>query len=399
MTVALPKPSAGDVALAAILVVVGQLTTWLQLDSPDSFAGSRWANAALVALATVPALWRRFAPVAVLGVNAVVLSLPRVVTDLDVTVLGQFLPLIVLTASCGYHTAGARSLVGGVVAISGFLAISWTTPFLRTPSSLVFNGLMLLAPWAAARALRHREQRASRLGAALAHERSEFDVRMAEAVERARGEMARDLHDVVAHGVSIMVLQIGAARMTLTDDPAKAAHSLLQAEDAGRQALTDLRRMLGVLRASSADEAGATHPRHRLRDLDALVRRMRDAGLHLHVRAAQGLDGLPPAIDVSAYRIVQEAITNILKHSEADRAEVVVDVDDTHLSICVRDGGPSRQVDRGQGHGLVGIRERTALLGGHARIGRREPRGWEVAVTIPLAGTGARTVETEGSRT
>ena len=394
VTITLPRPAVGDVSLVVALLVLGQLTTWLQLDSPDAFAGSRPVNAVLLAAGALPVLWRRFAPAAVAGTTAAVVCLPHTVADLDVTVLGQFVLLIVVTASCGYHASARRALLGAALAASGMLFVSWGTPLLWTPTSLVFNLLVLLAPWAAARALRHREQRASRLGAELAHERTQFERRMAAAVERERAEVARDLHDIVAHGVSVMVVQIGGARMQLAENPSHAVRSLLEAEGAGRQALTDLRRMLGVLRASPTADP---QPRPGLRNLEELIDRMSNAGLLVRTDASRSFDGLVPALDISAYRIVQEALTNVLKHSTADCAHLQVEVTERELSICIRDGGRPRHEPNHEGHGLVGIRERVALFGGQARIGRGERGGWEVAVSIPLSGTGDLATATEGT--
>jgi signal transduction histidine kinase len=398
VTSALPKPSLGDVLLTSALVTLGQLTTWLQLDSPDAFAGSRMVNAVLVALGAVPVLWRRFAPTAVVAVSASALCLPHTVAELDVTVLGQFVPLIVVTASCGYHAAARHALLGAAFAASGMLAVSWTTPFLRTPTSIVFNLLVLLAPWAAARALRHREDRARRLGAVLEHERNEFERRMARAVERERVQIAGDLHDIVAHGVSVMVVQIGGARLQLTEKPESAARSLVHAEDAGRQALTDLRRMLGVLRASATAADPDLQPLQGLRQLDALIQQADNAGLHVHACTTGSLDGLPPAIDISAYRVVQESITNVLKHSSANRVDLRIEITERRLSIMLRDRGPSRhEDDHHHGYGLVGIRERAAFLGGHSRIGPDDSGGWEVSVVIPLDGTRQAEAMPEGT--
>lgn len=401
MTTTLLKPSWGDVALTAALLTLGQLTTWLRLDSPDTFAGSRLANALVLALGTLPVLWRRSAPTVVTAVSAAVLCLPHTVLELDVTLLGQFVPLIVVTASCGYHATPRRALAGAAFAAACMLALSWTTPFLRTPTSLMFNTLVLLAPWAAARGLRHREHRARRLGAALAHERTLFEDRMAEAVERERAQIARDLHDIVAHGVSVMVVQIGGARMQLGDNPERAARSLLHAEDAGRQALADLRRMLGVLRSSTQATTSTTgaQPRPGLRHLEALIEQAGNAGLEVQAWVTGSLDKLPPAIDISAYRIVQEAITNVLKHSRAERAQVRIGVTDRLLSITVHDSGRMRQRDVSGGYGLVGIAERVAFLGGHTRVGPDTSGGWEVIVEIPLHATGNPALVPDGTRT
>jgi signal transduction histidine kinase len=394
VTFALRRPSGGDALLTGTLLLLGQLTTWLRLDSADALAGSRWANAVVLALGTAPLLWRRFAPAATVAVSTAVLCLPHALVELDVTVLGQFVPLLVVTASCGYHASSRRAVIGAAVAVAGMLTVSWSTPFLRTPTSFVFNLLVLLAPWAAARGLRHREDRARRLGAALEHERAHFEGRMAQAVEHERAAIARDLHDVVAHGVSVMVVQIGGARMQLAENRELAARSLLQAEDAGRQALTDLRRMLGVLRSSGAPRA---EPRPGLRHLGDLVERTANAGVDIKTCVSGNLDELPPAVDISAYRIVQEALTNVLKHGHADRASLRIDVTDRLLSITIHDSGPSRLPSDQQGFGLVGIRERVAFLGGQARIGPDRSGGWEVSVTIPLTGADRATSVAEGA--
>jgi signal transduction histidine kinase len=397
VTFALRRPSVGDASLMAAFLVLGQLTTWLRLDSTDAFAGSRSANAVVLALGTAPLLWRRFAPTATVAVSTAVLCLPHALVELDVTVLGQFVPFLVVTASCGYHASSRRAVVGAAMAVAGMLTVSWSTPFLRTPTSFVFNLLVLLAPWAAAQGLRHREDRARRLGAALEHERSHFEGRMAQAVEHERAAIARDLHDVVAHGVSVMVVQIGGARMQLAENHDVAARSLLQAEDAGRQALADLRRMLGVLRSSTATGAAQAQPLPGLGHLEELVQRTANAGLDVQSRVTGCLDALPPAVDISAYRIVQEALTNALKHGHGHHASLSIDVTDRLLSITVHDAGPTRRSNEDKGLGLVGIRERVAFLGGQARIGPDEVGGWEVAVTIPLSGAGRPAPVAEGA--
>jgi signal transduction histidine kinase len=381
VTLVLPKPSSADVVLTSGLLLLGQLTTWLRLDSPDAFDGSRWANSAVLLLGTLPVLIRRFAPARTVAISAAILCLPHAMTDLDVTVLGQFVPLVVVTASAGYHAAARAASLAAAWSVACMLVVAWTTPFLRTPTSVLFNLLILIAPWAAARGLRHREERARRLGAALEHERSRFQDRMAQAVDRERAQIARDLHDIVAHGVSVMVVQVGGARLQLHEDPESAGRSLLAAEDAGRQALSDLRRMLGVLRASPTQPG--TQPRLGLGQLDALVRQAGNAGVHVRLSTLGDVRELPAAVDLSAYRIMQEALTNVIKHSRSDRAEVTIEVTDSQLALTVRDCGPARDEPEPDGHGVVGIRERVAFFGGETRIGTDGSGGWQVAVTIP----------------
>jgi signal transduction histidine kinase len=387
VTVSLPRPSPGDLLLTGALLTLGQLTTWFQLDTPEAFAGSRWLNALILIVGTVPLLWRRHAPTAILVFSATAICLPTVVAPLDVTFLGQFVTLIVLTGTCCYYAPARRALAGVFYAEACLLAVTLTTPFLQTPSTVLFNTAVLLGVWLAARALRHREERARRLGAALAQERTQFEDQLTDAVERERAAIARDLHDIVAHGVSMMVVQVGGARMRLVDDPELASRSLLQAEDAGRQALADLRDMLGVLRVSSREipTAANAHSRPGLHLLGAMTRQAADAGLKIHIHVSGNVDELPPTIDVSAYRIVQESITNVLKHSGATSVLVNVDVAGDLLSLTVRDGGPEHAHSASEGYGLVGIRERVAFLGGTLRFGPRASGGWEVVAEIPVS--------------
>jgi signal transduction histidine kinase len=384
----LPRPRTGDALLAAAFVALGQAVTWLQLDSPDSFAGARPVNAVLSLLAMMPFVWRRTAPLAALAGGVLLLCAPHAFAALDVTVLATALPLIVLTASAGYHAERRPAVLGLAAAVAGFLLVSWTTPFLRTPESFGFNFLMLTAPWAAARGVREREERARRLGAALATERAERETRMAEVVVEERARVARELHDIVAHGVSVMVVQVGGARLQLTEDPERAARSLLHAEEAGRQALSDLRQLVGVLRATGPQAPSADPgPLPGLGQLPALLDQVRAAGLEA-VLTVTGTPGpVPPMIDLSSYRIVQEALTNIIKHTEATRARVVVDHGPGRLRLQVTDDGPRRArhpVTTG-GHGIVGIEERVALLHGSVRVGPRADHGWAVEVEMPIA--------------
>lgn len=382
-----PRPRPGDAVVTLAFVVLGQAVTWWGLDSPDSFAGTRAVNAVVSLAAMMPFLWRRTAPLPALGAGVLLLCLPHPFAALDVTVLGTALPLIVLTASTGYHAARRPAVLGLVAALAGFLLVSWTTPFLRTPESLGFNSLMLVAPWAAARAVREREERARRLGAALANERAERETRLAEVVTEERARIARELHDIVAHAVSVMVVQVGGARLQLSEDPARAARSLLHAEDAGRQALSDLRQLVGVLRATAPQPAPAdAQARPGLEQLPGLLEQVRSAGLEVTLTVTGTPVALSPMLDLSAYRIVQEALTNTMKHSDATRASVALDYGSGRLRLTVTDdgSGAARRRADGDGHGLVGIKERVALLRGTVRIGTPGDGGWTVDVEVPL---------------
>jgi signal transduction histidine kinase len=297
-----------------------------------------------------------------------------------------FVPLIVLTASAGYHLPRRQAFVAAGIAVLGVTAVTLSTPWLRSADYFAYNLVYLLAPWLAARGLREREDRAAALSAALTRERAAKDAAVREVAAAERARIARELHDIVAHSVSVMVVQIGAGRMQVQAGTPGADAPLLAAEDVGRQALSDLRRLLGVLRAdeSTGHAPGPAAPQPGLSGLDALVALTRATGLDVTVRVEGDPVELPAGLDLTAYRIVQEALTNTLKHSGAAHASVVLSYGPASLEIEIVDDGTQTPPADGTGHGLVGIRERVSLFGGTAAIGPAEGGGWRVRAELPL---------------
>jgi signal transduction histidine kinase len=238
--------------------------------------------------------------------------------------------------------------------------------------------------WGAGVAVRRMRLRASSLEGrvdVLARERDER-ARQAAAEERAR--IARELHDVVAHSVSTMVLQASGARQVLRSHPDEADEALRAAEVTGRQALRELRRLLGILRT---DERARLEPQPGVRDVEPLVRQMRAAGLPVNLELTGEQVTLAPGFDLAAYRIVQEALTNVLKHAGRVETSVRLAFGVEALDLIVRNAGPIPK-DNGskQGHGLVGMRERVALYGGTVRAGPDERGGFAVHAHLPLEG-------------
>lgn len=224
------------------------------------------------------------------------------------------------------------------------------------------------------------EDRAARLE----REREDRD-RLAVAAERAR--IARELHDVVAHSVSVMVVQAGAARHNLTRDPARASEAIAEVEATGRRSLAEMRRLLGVLRVEGGEVALSPQPG--LDDLEELVAHFADAGLPVRLqREGDGLPhALPPGVNLSLYRILQEALTNALKHAAASRVLVRLRCTIDEVTVSVEDDGRGAEAGvmaAAGGHGLVGMRERAALLGGHLALGPRPEGGFSVVLTLPL---------------
>lgn len=227
--------------------------------------------------------------------------------------------------------------------------------------------------------LREVEERAARL-----EREQEESARRAAAEEQAR--IARELHDIIAHNVSVMTVQAAAAGDAFDTQPGKVREALASIEATGREALTELRRLLGSVRPG--DSVGAFEPQPGLARIDDLVEQVRATGLEVELIVEGSPRELPPGIDLSAYRIVQEALTNTLKHAEATRATVLVRYGDGTLEIEVVDDGRGAAVDGAErGHGIIGMRERTALVGGELTVGPSANGGFVIRARIPLEET------------
>ena len=239
-----------------------------------------------------------------------------------------------------------------------------------------------------ARGLRHRALLAREL--ALRNERLEIEreSQAVTAVTEERRRIARELHDVVAHSVSVMVVQSGAARRVLDDEPDRAVVALTEVERSGRQALSELRRLLGLMR-DGEENAAVREPQPTLAGLDDLIGRARDAGLSVELRQEGEPFPLPMGCDLAAYRVVQESLTNALQHAgDGARAKVLLRWSDDQLELDISDTGQGLTAavpdhDGPLGQGLVGMRERVALCGGDLDAGPRPSGGFRVHATIP----------------
>ena len=201
------------------------------------------------------------------------------------------------------------------------------------------------------------------------------------AVVDERRRIAREMHDLVAHSMSVMVVQAGGARRILDRDPARALEAATMIERTGREALAEMRHLLGVLNLPEARAALAPQPT--LAELDELIARSRAAGLPTVLDLRGERRPLPAGLDLAAYRIVQEALTNALKHSGHAPTTVIVDYGEHELALEIRDEG-SGGSNTGGGHGLVGMRERVRLYGGEIETGPADGGGWCVRARLPL---------------
>jgi signal transduction histidine kinase len=216
--------------------------------------------------------------------------------------------------------------------------------------------------------------------AARAEREREQQARTAVAEERAR--IARELHDVVGHSVSVMTVQASGVRRLLRPEQEREREALLVVERTGREALAEMRRMVGVLRRP--EEAPALAPQPSLDHLSRLVEQAREAGLPVELRIEGEAIQLPAGVDLTAYRLVQEGLTNVVKHAQATRAEVLVNYGDDYLEVTVNDDGQGVGNGDGGGHGLVGMRERVSVYGGELDAGPQTGGGYRLRAKLPL---------------
>jgi len=257
-------------------------------------------------------------------------------------------------------------------------ALAFVALVVHQPDDAIVLGPLMAGVFAAGKLMQSREQ----LAAALQQERAQAE-RYAVAEERAR--IARELHDVVGHAIALMTVQAGAERMALGDARPETSQVLSQIEVTGRQTLQEMRRMLGLLRS---DDSVDFTPQPGLAQVEALAERMGRSGLTVDVQVEGEPEDVSPGVDISAYRILQEALTNVLKHADASCATVRIVHRDGGVEIAVADDGTGRPAthagqDAGRGHGLAGMRERVGLYGGSLEAGPAPAGGWRVVARLP----------------
>jgi signal transduction histidine kinase len=364
-------PSAVDhlVAAVTVLLVVGELTSGRLVSYEGSIAPT--TEEVVVSLALVaPLAFGPRAPVAVF-VTVMATSLVQLAVT-DHVLAADVAPLVALYYLVA-HGPGRLKPIGLGVALAGGALMSLRASFPGVLDGFVLGTVVvtaevLLAALLADRRVSHR----ARL-AALETERDQ-QAEIGAAQERAR--IARELHDVVAHSLAVMVAQADGGRYAAPGDPGAASRALAQIAETGREALTQMRRLLGVLRAG---EEGA--------DLPGLVRRLADAGLPVELEVEGPARELPAEVQLCVHRVAQEALTNVLKHADSpQRVKVALRYLDEEVELTVRDDGRGIASADGQGHGLAGMRERVALQSGTLSAGPRAGGGYEVCARLPAPG-------------
>jgi signal transduction histidine kinase len=299
---------------------------------------------------------------------------------------GVFLSGLVSAFLLGNLSDARQGRIGLAVAVAGSLIIVYNDPN-HAPGDLIFTPILFAIAWFVGFALRERvaQAEAAEARAVQAEREREVAARIAVAEERAR--IARELHDVVAHSVSVMVLQAGAVRHKLPAELEEDKEALGHVERTGRAALAEMRRLLGAMRTDA--EGAELTPQPGIDALESLLDEVRRAGLPVELHLGGERFSLPRAIDLSAYRIVQEGLTNALKHAHASHAEVTLGYAPEELRIQVRDDGRGSATSDGLGHGLVGVRERVKIYGGEMSAGAAPEGGFVLEARLPIRENGS----------
>jgi signal transduction histidine kinase len=361
-------------ALAAMLEVIA---------TRDSTQTTRWFGLPAIAILVLPIFARRRLP---FGGPLAYFVLAAGISLIDWQLIPDRESFFVIGLAVAFLLGNLRNAwqagIGLVVVVSSLAFIVYKVPG-HTTGELVFVPIDFVVAWVAGFALRERSEQAeaAEMRATLAERERDAAARIAVAEERAR--IARELHDIVAHAVSVMVLQVGAVRHKLPDALAEDRDALQGVERAGRTALAEMRRLLAATRGDG-DEA-ELGPQPGLDGLDALVEEVGRAGLPVQLHVDGEPVQLPRGIDLSAYRIVQEGLTNALKHARATKADVTVRYGLTELQLEVRDDGEGSSTNDGVGHGLLGIRERVKIYGGEMTAGTVNGGGFVLSTRLPLS--------------
>lgn len=369
----IPVPPAADIAIAAAFVLFSVAEALFSPAVTSPVLHVVIAGAGMAALA-----WRRSFPV---GVAAVVVGI-----DLAINPEQQFSTLLSLVLVCytiGAETEPPRSYAGLALVVLPFVGVSVSEGIV--PSDVAAALVFLVGPWTVGAAVR---QRVARTEEAVARadrlERAQKEQAAAAAAEE-RTRIARELHDIVSHSISVVTIQTQAVRRRLGPEHAKEAEDLAAVEATAREALAEMRRLFGVLRSDG--EAASLTPQPGLHELDRMIAQVRGSGLDVDLEVAGGRYDLPPGVDLAAYRIVQEGLTNALRHSGASHARVMLRYGQGRLDIVVEDDGKGLAEVATGGHGLVGVRERVALYDGRVDVGPGPSGGVRLAASLPVKET------------
>jgi signal transduction histidine kinase len=369
---------------AAILIgLVGWLVdVFVSQNQKNGPRGPLWFDVLAVLATMAPLLARRRFPVgALLAVGVAVASSSFVDGRLQPDAFVSFLVGLAVCVLFGMRP-GLSVSAAGLAFVMGVAAIVTHNDPKGKIGDFVWTFVTFTIAWIVGFAVggKFREVDEAKERAARAEREREEQARLAVSEERAR--IARELHDVVGHSVSVMTVQASAVRRLLEPDQDKEREALLVVEQTGREALAEMRRMVGVLRRP--EEAPALAPQPTLEQLERLIEKAREAGLPVELRVEGEPVQLSAGADLTAYRLVQEGLTNALKHARAAHAEVLVRYSDGHVELTVSDDGPGGGDGDKGGHGLVGMRERVSVYGGELEAGPRPEGGYRLRARLPV---------------
>jgi signal transduction histidine kinase len=367
-----------DVLLAALFATAAQLDVWVQGTVP----GPRLTNSLLLALVAPPLVLRRRWPCAALLAIAAAVTAQRLAVGHSPSGF-LFWPLLVGAYSVGAYASWSRRVLLTLVAFYAAYVFMFANQLDFSFTALVPELLWTLLPaalWLVGRQMRKRRETATLAAEATKLELEHRQERVA-ALEQERGKMARELHDILAHSVSLMGVQAGAAEQVLAHDPERARPVLRSIQQTSRDSVAELRRLLGMLRAEALQPQLGPQPD--LDQLGALVHRMHQAGLPIELTIEGTARPLPAGVELTAYRVVQEALTNALKHARPTKVAVVIRYSPRQLDLLVCNDGIA-QARNGNGHGLIGMNERVLLYGGRLQAGSSDPSEFRVHAEIPL---------------
>lgn len=378
-------PRRTDIVTALVLLVLVQAELWYT--APE---GRLPVMALGLAVGCAAVAFRRIAPLPATSVSLAGVMVVPAVADVDAaTTLGWLVAALLMAASLGYH--GTRPLIG-ITSILALVSIAVVIDQGLRLGDVLFGWILAGGAWLAGRGVAAQAASAqlARERAVLIEDRSVMLARSAVIDERLR--IAREMHDVVAHSLSVITLHVAGVRRLLRPDQTAERAALGSAEDAGREAMRELHRILDVLRDEPGSDRG---PAPSLRRLEEIVDLARGTGLDVRVSTAGSPRELPPGLDMTAFRIVQEALTNVRRHAMAGQVMVTLDYRPDGLTIAIRDDGVGLPNMPATGHGVTGMRERAAAYGGTVSLSPADGGGALVRAWLPLShATDEKTIAT-----
>ena len=371
-----------DWLMVTILLLLAWFEIWVEPIFQTGMPGPRLPLTMFAMVSLIPLLARRAFPLGALIVMCLGMVAVGVVGDADQSTFVPLLGLLVATYSLAAHTTSRNALIGAAVVVVAAVAFESLTFVQKALVDSLVPVLFLAAAWIVGKEV-HRQRQSAREASehtALLARTHQLETHAAVATERTR--IARELHDVVAHAISVMGIQAGAARRTLAPGHTEQHEALLDVERLGREALEEMQRMLGVLRTDEVDQGIGPLPS--LAQLPALAADARRTGLEVILDIDVEPDRLPVGLQLTAYRIVQEALTNVRKHAQASGVHIRISRGGPHLEVTVDDDGDGVTGEPEQGNGLFGMRERVAIHHGTLYAGPGDEKGFLVRALLPV---------------